>query len=138
MSDPCNTCAFRTGSVTHESEPHNRLKGMICAAAGIPFFCHCGWDHENIDVYLIDGRFVTTDDVDLRKIRTCAGWRREIARLKAAGQFAVSPDVRDLQKQLGAHALTALKEFIESPEGEAKDEAEIRLWRLTEMVMQKP
>jgi len=139
MPDPCDTCAFRQGSVTHESEPHNRLKGMICAAAGIPFYCHHGWAWEDADIAVVKGRFVVIgEEIDLSKIRLCAGWLRDVKHMKERGQFAVTPEVRALQKELGGYALAALKEFIGSPDGEAKDRAEKRLWELAEIVMQKP
>jgi hypothetical protein len=50
MSSPCNTCAFRAGCITHDKEPHNALKGEICALSGVPFFCH--YDQNHVDRHM--------------------------------------------------------------------------------------
>lgn len=46
MPDPCETCAFREDCETFD-EPLNRLKSMICAMSGLPFYCHKGYDWRN-------------------------------------------------------------------------------------------
>lgn len=121
MSNPCDTCAFRRGSVTHDSEPHNNLKGILCILGAVPFYCHHGFDWE--------GRDETDPTIkeDIRKgtIQICEGWKREVRELAATGYYDHNREVVRVYAQLG---LGALHIFLNAEDGsEAKQKAERQL-----------
>lgn len=124
MNNPCDTCAFKSGSITQD-EPHNHLKGIICLLGPLPFYCH----------HLKDGTEITNDpkyhermtrqEIRAAGMQICAGWKREVAQLAATGYFMESPRLTK------AHAMIALQElsiFLDSEDGsDDKHEANERL-----------
>lgn len=138
MSTPCDTCAFRRGSETHDHEPHNLLKGTICALAGIPFFCHHGFDYATAHISVINRRFATVNVSDVREIRVCEGWKRRIQRLKAQGYFAVDSETRKAQQQIGQHALSLMNAFIDEKDEAKKEEYRQGLQNCVQVLVVKP
>jgi len=123
----CDTCAFRQGCETHDSEPYNRLKAMICAKAGIPFFCHHGFEWQDTQIFEINRRFVTIGGSGTPQ-HVCAGWKRQVAKFKEDGWFPRDPEQRRVQLQVGRAALTLMRRFVEALAGsKEKDEAYIDL-----------
>lgn len=115
--NPCDTCAFRPGSVTHDAEPHNRLRGELCALGAIPFYCHHG-----VDGVVRDLKDVTPDvrrlAVQTGYMVICQGWRRAVKELAAEGYFKDSPRVKRAYAELG---IGALQIFTGSEQGEKKN-----------------
>lgn len=135
----CKSCAFRPGSVTHDQEPNNLLKGLICAAAGVPFFCHHGFDWKNASVSLVAGRFVAVGgDFEPANVRVCEGWKEQVRRYRSAGYFSVTPDVRKLQIHLAAIALDSMRQYIDLPDGEDKCRALETLTTAAEILFKQP
>jgi len=105
MNNPCDSCAFVPGTVTHDSEPHNLLRATICLLGPLPFQCH----------YLRDGRDIHADPAVPRYMsgnqyrgvgfRVCEGWRREVRELAATGYFKDSP------RRTKAYGMLALEEL---------------------------
>lgn len=126
MSNPCDTCAFKPGTVTHDEEPWNHLQGLIALLGPMPFYCH----------YLADGKDHHADKSIPRHnmsgamfrqlgFRVCAGWKQAVKELAAAGYFKDSP------KMTKVYALIARDEleiFLATEDGsEDKEEARERL-----------
>lgn len=107
---PCDTCAFKEGSITHDREPYNRLRGLICALAGIPFACHHGLDHAR-SIHVMKGKSFDLAG-NVTKARICAGWKSEIARLKREGHFPDDSSQRKDQQIFGNYALGLVEMFI--------------------------
>jgi hypothetical protein len=121
---PCDTCAFRKGCVTHENEPHNRLRAEVCASGPLPFHCHYSdaGDWSELDLSDIS----EADAMALRReLPICAGWKAEVAKRAAAGHYP--KETRTIRRHVAAHALKMISQFIRSPEGPAKNEARIEL-----------
>src|SRR5579863_867335 len=76
-NSPCSTCAYGTAGGAAK-EPHNRLKGQICALGGIPFFCHHAPDGRELNWHGGPAEYFASMR-DRRDIRMCAGWKREVA-----------------------------------------------------------
>lgn len=125
--NPCETCAFKKGCVTHDDEPHNRLRAEICAAGPLPFHCHHSdlGDWSELDLSTINA----VEAMSLRReLPICEGWRAEVRRRAAAGEYP--KETRQLRRHIAAHALKMISQFIRSPEGStAKNEARIELPR---------
>ena len=131
----CDTCAFKAGCVTHESEPHNRLRGMIAALGGIPFHCHHSPSGDWHDLTL--GELNAGEAAALRKeLPICQGWRAEVKALASRGHFSrVAADVRKL---VAVCALQAINRFLNPETNTAKNEAMIDLERSLKLLKQKP
>jgi hypothetical protein len=116
--NPCDTCAFRPGSVTHDREPQNSLRGELCALGAIPFYCHHGRDGQVRDLgsppMKARARRVL---VQAGETVICQGWRRAVAELAATGYFKDSPRVKRAYAELG---LGALQIFITEEKGPKK------------------
>jgi hypothetical protein len=115
VKDPCETCAFKPGSVTHDAEPQNHLRGELCAQGGIPFYCHHDRAGEVQD--LRELKMSTREAVQAGKVVICQGWRRAVRELAAAGYFKDSPKLKRTYAQVG---LGALLIFIDEEEGPKK------------------
>ncbi len=130
MSESCSTCAFgKSGGAADEA--NNRLKGMLCALAGISFHCHhsrlpdgspgpeYGWQAGTLGPF----------ELPPNERRLCEGWRRTVAKLAAGGHFRftdVAEDqflLRRYQQGLGQAACRALDTFLATQEPEAKAKA---------------
>jgi hypothetical protein len=100
IKGPCGTCAFRKGCET-AGEPDNVLKAEICAAAGLPFFCH----HET-NMHLLERQPMRDE---LRANGICRGWQVEVRKRNAAGFFKTH---RIYRKAIGRAAILLLDMFI--------------------------
>jgi hypothetical protein len=119
----CDTCAFTKGCETHDKEPDNRLKSLICARAGIPFFCHHGFDWQTAEVFQINRRFVVMGGQG-QPSHICQGWKRAVQKLNSIGWYSSDPQIRKIQIEVGRAALVHLRRFIDSPDGsEEKNQA---------------
>jgi hypothetical protein len=138
MSSPCNTCAFRAGCITHDKEPHNALKGEICALSGVPFFCHYdknGVDHHGDVVFWMRGRGFDINGENAQ-LRICEGWKKRVLENQARGFFKTRY-LRFLRKMLGNHALRLIDVFLSSEDGTPeKLEAHAQLKTTIEMIAQ--
>src|SRR5260370_33382466 len=65
----------------------------------------------------VKGRFIPIGGELTDRVRLCAGWKREVARLKRRGDFAGLPEARQLQIKLGNFALASIKQFVDAPVG---------------------
>lgn len=136
----CEGCAFKPGAAANR-EADNKLRGVLTALGSIPFFCHSalGWHHDKpgyplgatqaLDVLasrklqkaLHDATgndpLADPDLADFRKqVRTCAGWRASVARLKAAGWFA-NKDVNLIRRHVASSAARDLVGLSEKKQG---------------------
>ncbi len=59
--------------------------------------------------------------------RVCAGWKREVMKLKQRGWFSRNPEERRVQLQVGRAALTLMRRFIAATDPKEKNEALIDL-----------
>jgi hypothetical protein len=108
--DLCKTCAYREGCETF-SEPYNRLRSIICALAGLPFYCHQGMDWRTINL----AELTRDQIIQFRKDATiCEGWRQAVAARAKAGHHTLSK----LRRRLGARAIRLINEIIKSEEPE--------------------
>jgi len=120
--NPCDTCAFRKGCVTHEDEPHNLLKGEICVSGPLPFHCH----HSDAgDWSFIESASLTpAEALDMRReLPICEGWRREVKAAADAGRYGHDPETRKIRRFVAIYALQKLREFLTLDYGNLKDEA---------------
>lgn len=135
---PCETCAFRSGCVTHDKEPHNALKGEICALTAVPFFCH--YDRNHVDrhsdaVFWLRGRGFDING-ETAQLRVCAGWKQRVRENQDRGFFKTRY-LRFLRKILGNHALRLIKTFLAAEDGTPeKREAHAQLKATIEMIAQ--
>lgn len=138
MSQPCDTCAFRKDAEAY-TEPYNRLRALVCAVSGIPFYCHHGFDWRTTDLVQVNRRFVPVGGELTGRVQACAGWKREVARLKASGQISPKPDVRKVQRIFGEYALHLIKAAIDAPEDSAEKAAHWKELRgVMEILFQHP
>lgn len=120
---PCDTCAFEPGTVTHDREPHNHLKALICLLAGLPFHCHYLKDGRDIHADPAYHERMTAGEARQHGFEICAGWKREIKLLADAGYFK---ERRMVTKANGIIGLDELYVFLNS-EGEDKEDARLQL-----------
>ncbi len=129
--DPCATCAFgKSGGAADEA--NNRLKGMICALGGIPFFCHHG---RNGKEYAWRDGQLGVMELPPNERKVCGGWRRTVAMLAKRGHFrwtkvlADNAALRRYQQSLGSDACRALDDFLgeTDPEAKAKANRDLRM-----------
>lgn len=119
MGKQCDTCAFKTGCVTHEKEPHNRLRGMIAALGGIPFYCHYSPAGDWHDLQL--GKLNASEAEAMRKeLPICGGWQAEVKALAARGHFRKDPE--RVRRYIAVYALECINRFLKL-KGTAKDRA---------------
>ncbi len=130
-NDPCDTCAFGTrGRGGAADELNNRLKGILCAISGTPFFCHHAADGT---IYNWQAGKLGPMALAPNNRRLCAGWKHAVAKLAARGHFRFSPVdaeqhlLRQYHKGLGNDATRALDDFLATREPVAKAEANRRL-----------
>lgn len=113
--NPCDTCAFRPGSVTHDEEPQNYLRGELCALGGLPFYCH--HDRAGAVQNPADLKMTRREAVQSGKTVICQGWRRAVKELAESGYFKDSPRLKRAYAELG---LGALQVFIDEEKGPKK------------------
>jgi hypothetical protein len=131
----CDTCAFKPGSVTHEAEPHNRLKGLICSLGGLPFHCHYSTAGDWHDLGL--GKLNAAEARSLnRELPICAGWKAEVKALASRGHFRKG--VRMVRRYLAEYALQQLAEFTGAKGKREKKYAARELKRALEMIKENP
>jgi hypothetical protein len=128
----CDSCAFRPGSVTHDKEPYNALRGLICALGARPFHCHHlnGEDHHDDQQYLLQRlpdvrrflqRFYAEQGwsgriLEGETLKLCAGWKEAVRENKAKHLFD-DPAVRRVRRLAADRALEVIEQFIAAPEG---------------------
>jgi hypothetical protein len=117
--NPCDTCAFRPGSVTFDQEPHNRLRSELAALGAIPFYCHHGVDGTVRDLGTVT-RETQRVAVQTGFMVICQGWKRAVKRLADEGYFKDSPKIKRIYAEVG---LGALQVFIDEEEGPKKRRA---------------
>lgn len=105
----CATCAFRPGSVTHDQEVYNALRGMLCALGAVPFYCHHGHNWEDANAML--AAHLCGPGLEL-----CEGWKAAVAENKAKHLFD-DPGIRRVRRIAADRALVVIEEFIAAPEG---------------------
>lgn len=128
VREQCRTCAFRPGCTTHEDEPHNRLKAMICELAAVPFYCHQGTDWRNHNLHGLEAE----QAMALRRtMPVCEGWRQAVGRSAAEGRYP--KDMAGLRRLIGVRALQLLAEFLHGEEA-VKEAAKINLERVLQML----
>ncbi len=129
-NSPCSTCAFgQSGGAADEA--NNRLKGIICALAGIPFHCHHARLPDGSAGQEYNWRRGALGPFELppSERRLCKGWKRTVGRLAAREHYRfteVAEDqflLRRYQKGLGSAACRALDDFLATQEPEAKAKA---------------
>lgn len=106
----CDTCAFREGCVTYEEEPHNKLRAEICVTAPLPFHCHYSkaGDWSTLSLANLNA----TEAMTLRReLKICEGWRAEVKRRAARGEYA-DRETRKILHWAGIHALQLINKFI--------------------------
>jgi hypothetical protein len=101
-SKPCEGCAFTEGTEANLC-PYNRLKGELCLLGGVPFYCHHDIDWRSPQTHKKKSR------QEVRAIKVCAGWRREVAELAATGYFKTERAEKKANGELG---LGALETFV--------------------------
>lgn len=118
----CDTCAFRPGSQTHDQEPYNALRGVLCALGGRPFHCHYvnGEDRHDDQTYLVR---VLWGQVDGATVHLCEGWKQAVREYKAKHLFD-DPAIRQLRHTAADRALVVIDEFIDAPE-DSPEKAEL-------------
>lgn len=130
-NDPCSTCAFgKAGGAADESA--NRLKGLICAHAAIPFFCHHKPSGEEIDWR---GDAIAPLSHPPSERRICAGWKAMVRRTFKHGghmdwRLERPQDGRELrryQRQLGTQAIGQLGIFLHEKDPAIKRRARLDL-----------
>lgn len=126
----CDTCAFRAGCITHEKEPHNRLKALICALGGLPFYCHYSdagdWSSTSIS------KLNREESMTLRRdLPVCQGWKAEVKRLAGVGHFRKATRAR---RWVALHALRLVQRFIDSDNPEEKADVERDLYRALDLL----
>lgn len=133
MGQQCDTCAFKTGCVTHENEPHNRLRGIIASLGGIPFYCHHSPAGDWHDLHL--GKLNQAEALALRKeMPICEGWRVEVKALALRGHFRDDP--KRVRRFIAVYALKCIDRFIKL-KGKPKDRAVKELGRSLELLKEK-
>jgi hypothetical protein len=114
VPEACDTCAF--GKAGAAKEPYNRLRGMICAVSGTPFFCHHDRDGNAYDLKDKLGFF----QIAPNKRKVCEGWKRAIReRIRRHGSFlfrglplADRMALRRYERRMGTRALEAIDEMV--------------------------
>jgi hypothetical protein len=125
----CDSCAFRTGSVTHDQEPYNALRGLLCALGGRPFHCHHlnGADHHKDQQYLLQRlprvrAFLKTlpelqgePVLEGETVKLCEGWKEQVREYKAKHLFD-DPAVRRVRHLAADRALEVIDLFMAAPD----------------------
>ena len=125
----CDTCAF--GCSGAANEVMNRLKGLIAARAGIPFFCHHAKSGEEYDWRSKNKLGPLVLLPNNRKL--CDGWKAMVAGLARRGKFQFTMNVKDqmalrrYQQQLGHQAIAALDAFVAETRARQKKKAKRKL-----------
>jgi hypothetical protein len=129
MPDPCETCAFREDCETF-GEPLNRLKSMICAMSGLPFYCHKGHDWRNTHI----ANMTNSEVKEFRSsAQICEGWRRAIRERVESGAFTAAP----IRRYFGREAIRLIDKFLSVEEPE-KSEALGELEKVIELLAREP
>jgi hypothetical protein len=133
MMDPnkaCETCAFgKSGGAADEAK--NKMVGIICAASGIPFFCHhtksgkeYDWQNSRLGPMALP----------IAERRICQGWKRRAREMLSRGQMAFlkkeTPEdakiLRRYQRGLGESAIRSLDHFLATPASPKADKEAAR------------
>jgi hypothetical protein len=114
----CSTCAFKSGCVTHDDEPYNRLKSEIAALAGFAFWCHhrkdgAKWDWDGAHAPI---RFF---EIHPSQRKVCDGWKQRVCELAAQGHF-LGKERREEMREWGRLAYMSIDSFIASEDPEQK------------------
>lgn len=72
--EACETCAF--GPAGAGKEPYNALRGEVCAAGAVPFWCHEGWDWK------------AGPPPPGQRLTICRGWQARVREHRAKGRYA--------------------------------------------------
>lgn len=129
---PCDTCAF--GKAGGATEPHNRLKGQICALGGLPFFCHHAPDGRELDWHGDSADYFRSLR-NKKDRRVCAGWKREVRAYRSRGFFG---KYRIIRRAVAQGALDSLVEFLaDDTEAEEKLQAQHHLWRALRFLVRR-
>ena len=106
--NPCDTCAFRVGSVTHDDEVYNRFRAEIAGLSGVPFFCHHTHDYKK--PFTIRRGMVIQDGIEPQRLTVCAGWKAQAAKDVPRGKEGWLN--RTVRHALGRQALDTLDAAI--------------------------
>jgi len=129
-SNPCDTCAFREGSETHDNEPYNRIRGRIAALSGVPFFCHHGINHR-VRTGIFHGQIFDVDG-NIEKLKVCAGWKAEVR------QHITPTTARRLfRRELGRDTLQHLQAAVAEKDPDEKKELWDEVRRLFRLLMKE-
>jgi hypothetical protein len=117
----CDTCAFHPGSITHDKEPYNALRGMLCALGAIPFYCHDGLDWRNHQAMVqseprVRRWLVREFGIHGPTLHHCEGWKEAVRRYKAQHLFD-DPAIRRVRHLAADRALELIEQYIAAPEG---------------------
>lgn len=121
MPSACSSCAFRPGSVTHDKEPYNALRGLLCALGAVPFYCHDGLDWRDHRAMVLCHPTVRRFIVSITGIpgptlHHCEGWKEAVRRYKADHLFD-DPAIRRVRHIAADRALEVIEQFVAAPEG---------------------
>lgn len=122
MPNPCDGCAYADGAAAN-LEPDNRLKALVCALTGVPFWCHHGMNWQTTPKHLSRAEFQALN------LHICEGWRREVSKRIKPG--LAGKRRRLIRRWKGEAALMLIDEFIALEPGPEKDEALERLQSIT-------
>jgi len=127
-ANPCDTCALREGTITHDKEPYNAFRGLICALAGIPFYCHHGLNWKK-HIGVRKGIAFDTEATH-RRLHVCEGWKREV--IKHIPQGPEHRLTRMVRRAIGEECM----ETLEAALGETRAAEKNELWaHLRELVV---
>ncbi len=129
----CDTCAFGKDCGA-AIEPNNRLKGMIAALGGFPFFCHHKRDGTEYDWRSPGNAAFWALARSERRI--CAGWKQHVGELAQRGFFD-ERKLRPIRRTIGELAIAHLAEFIAAKNRNRKRKAKTALKRCLKFLAKK-
>jgi hypothetical protein len=126
----CEGCAFKPGAAANR-EPWNRLRSMICALGGIPFYCHHGLDWKRGEKAVGDALVIIKHQAKLEeigipkaallrarlpikdgeKLHVCGGWRKAVGAIHAAHPTWFGGQDASVRRILALHALDSLEKW---------------------------
>lgn len=137
----CDTCAFNAkGTGGAANEIVNRLKGLLCAHGGIPFFCH---HIKSGEEYNWQAGGLGPFSVPIAQRKVCDGWRGMVGRLAKRGKFHAGETPQDrsfllrYQRSLASDALNTMERYLAEKEPSSKAEIKRELDDLVRAVFDR-